>query len=68
MDKPWVLRSTWDQLQIPKPFSRALLRLAKLIYVPGDASSSDMERYHAEMQAALDRVRDYGEAHVSSRM
>lgn len=64
MENPWVLRSTWDQLQIPKPFSRVLVRIAKLIHVPQDADSTAMERYHAEMQAALDRVREYAEENV----
>jgi len=66
IEHAWVLRSTWDQLQIPKPFSRALLRIAKLIYVPADADPGTMERYHVEMQAALDRVRGYAEANVGS--
>ncbi|MBV9610135.1 MAG: lysophospholipid acyltransferase family protein [Acidobacteria bacterium] len=60
----WVVRSSWDQLQIPKPFSRALLRASKLIYVPRDADSAAMERYHAEMQAALERAREFAEANV----
>jgi hypothetical protein len=30
--------------------------------VPGDASDAAMERCHAEMQAALERVRDSAEA------
>jgi len=64
MENSWVLRSTWDQLQIPKPFSHVLLRVAKLIWVPRDADSEAMERHHAEMQGALDRVREYAEANV----
>ncbi len=64
LDRPWILRSTWDQLRIPRPFSRALLRIGRLIYVPRDADSAAMERYHAEMQATLERVRDYAEQNV----
>lgn len=67
MEKPWVLRSTWDQLRIPRPFSRALLRVAALIHIPRHADAAAMERLHAEMQAALERVRDYAEAHVGER-
>jgi lysophospholipid acyltransferase (LPLAT)-like uncharacterized protein len=64
LERPWIFRSTWDQMRVPRPFSRALLRLGKLIYVPRDADSAAMERYHAEMQAALERVRDYAEENV----
>ncbi len=52
----WVVNS-WDRLMIPKPFSRVALHISRMIIVPKDASHEDLSRYHAEMQAALDRVR-----------
>ena len=64
VDKAWVLNS-WDRMMIPRPFSRVLLRFGKLIPVPTDASDDDVERYTAELQAALDRVCEFSEAHVS---
>jgi lysophospholipid acyltransferase (LPLAT)-like uncharacterized protein len=64
VDKAWVLNS-WDRMMIPRPFSRVLLRFGKLIPVPADASDEDVERYTAELQAALDRVCEFSEAHVS---
>jgi lysophospholipid acyltransferase (LPLAT)-like uncharacterized protein len=63
-DKAWVLNS-WDRLVIPKPFSRVLVRVGKLIPVPTEASDEDLERYSAELQAALDRVYEFAEANVS---
>jgi hypothetical protein len=33
--------------------------------VPTDASDEDVERYTGELQAALDRVCEFSEAHVS---
>ena len=62
LENPWVLTKSWDRFMIPKPFSRALLRISKLIQVPPDA---DLDRYREEMQAALDRAREYAEANVS---
>ncbi len=62
--KPWVL-NTWDKSMIPRPFSRALLRISRKIQVPEDSGDADRKRYHAELQAALDRVREFAEAHVS---
>jgi lysophospholipid acyltransferase (LPLAT)-like uncharacterized protein len=63
-DKAWVL-NTWDRLVIPKPFSRVLVRVGKLIPVPTEASDENLERYSAELQAALDRVYEFAEANVS---
>jgi lysophospholipid acyltransferase (LPLAT)-like uncharacterized protein len=63
VDRAWVL-NTWDRLIIPKPFSRVLMRFGKLIPVPGEASEEELERYTAELQASLDRVRKFSEANV----
>ena len=59
--RAWVL-NTWDRLVIPKPFSPILVRAARKIYVPPDADDAAMEKYHAEMQAALERVTTFAEA------
>jgi len=60
-EDPWVLAKSWDRFMIPKPFSRALVRIAQLIHVPPEG---DLDRYRDEMQAALDRVREYAEANT----
>ena len=65
VEKRWTLNS-WDAMLIPKPFSRVCLRMARLIHVPPDADEQALARLHAEMQQALDRVRDYAEAQVHS--
>jgi len=64
VDRAWVLNS-WDRMMIPLPFSRVLLRFGKLIPVPAGATDEDVERYTAELQAALDRVCAFAEANVS---
>jgi hypothetical protein len=64
LEKPWVL-NTWDKSMIPKPFSRALLRVSRGISVPEDSGDAERERYHAELQASLDRVREFAEANVT---
>lgn len=63
VDKAWVL-NTWDRLIIPRPFSRALIRLGKMIQVRPDTTDEDLEHYTAELQASLDRVREFAEANV----
>jgi lysophospholipid acyltransferase (LPLAT)-like uncharacterized protein len=60
-EKAWVLK-TWDALVIPKPFSRIYVRFARKIWVPADADEVAMERYHAEMQAALERITEFAES------
>lgn len=62
LENPWVLTRSWDRFMVPKPFSRALVRISKLIHVPPDAQ--DLDRYHSAMQAALDHARKYAEANV----
>ena len=64
VDKAWVLNS-WDRMMIPRPFSRVLVRVGKMIPVPSNASDADLERYTAELQSALDRVCDFAENNVS---
>ena len=64
VEKAWVLRS-WDRMMIPKPFSRVLVRVGKLIPVPADATDDDLDRYTAELQASLERVCVFAEANVS---
>jgi lysophospholipid acyltransferase (LPLAT)-like uncharacterized protein len=63
LQDPWVLSKAWDRFMIPKPFSRALVRTSKPIHVPSNAQ--DLGRYHQEMQAALDRAREFAEANVA---
>jgi lysophospholipid acyltransferase (LPLAT)-like uncharacterized protein len=63
VERAWVL-NTWDRLLIPKPFSRVMLRIGKMIAVPKDATDADMPGYEAQLQAGLDRVREFAEANV----
>jgi len=64
VEKAWVLRS-WDRMMIPKPFSRVLVRVGKLIPVPPDASDEDLEHYTGELQDSLERVCAFAEANVN---
>ena len=65
MENAWVINS-WDAMMIPKPFSRAYIRVARKIFVPSDADDERLAAAHAEMQAALERVTADAEAHFSS--
>lgn len=60
----WVLK-TWDALMIPKPFSKALVRLGKKIQVPAGADDAQMAEFHKQLQAALERVTTFAEENVA---
>ncbi len=59
----WVL-NTWDAFMIPKPFSKALVRVSAKIQVPADADDAHMTELHGQLQAALERVTRFAEEHV----
>ena len=60
VERAWVLDS-WDRLMIPKPFSRVALHISRMMPVPKDADHEQLALYQAQMQAALDRVRESAE-------
>jgi lysophospholipid acyltransferase (LPLAT)-like uncharacterized protein len=63
LEDPWRLPS-WDRLMIPKPFSKALVCLGRQISAPPHADDNQMQAVLAELQSALERVRDFAEANV----
>ncbi|MCS6873161.1 MAG: lysophospholipid acyltransferase family protein [Pyrinomonadaceae bacterium] len=57
----WQIRSTWDELQIPKPFSRAKVFFAKPIEVEADAEDEKLEEKRLELQGSLDELVKLGQ-------
>lgn len=57
-----TFKKSWDLFQVPLPFSRAVMIFAPPIRVPVDAGSDVLHAKQAEMQAALERVRDAAES------
>lgn len=53
---------SWDRLQIPVPFTRAVILVAEPIYVPRDATNEEIESKQIQLQTALDQLRVEGEA------
>ncbi|HEY0174600.1 MAG TPA: lysophospholipid acyltransferase family protein [Pyrinomonadaceae bacterium] len=52
-ERCWRLGS-WDRLQIPRPFTPAVVRLAPPIRVAADADDAQLESLRGELQSALD--------------
>jgi lysophospholipid acyltransferase (LPLAT)-like uncharacterized protein len=65
VDRGITFEKTWDRFLLPKPFARAVILFAPPIYVPADAGRELLEAKHAEMQRALERVRDIAESWYS---
>jgi lysophospholipid acyltransferase (LPLAT)-like uncharacterized protein len=63
LSNPWVLR-TWDEFMIPKPFSKALVRVSAKMRVPADASDHEIRDWHVRLQQALERVTKFAEENV----
>jgi len=60
VSKFWTVKS-WDNLQIPKPFSRALIVFREPIYVLKDADETEIENKRSELQSKLDEAVAFGE-------
>lgn len=56
VERAWILNS-WDQMIIPKPFSRAVIYASSPLRVPADATDEQMSALHQQMQATLERCR-----------
>ena len=64
VERAWTL-PTWDRMIVPKPFSRALVRVSAPILVASDDDAEQMDRLHAELQAALERVEQDARSEVA---
>ena len=62
LENAHTIEKAWDLMQIPRPFSRAVMVGGPLIFVSPDANAEELQRQHAEMQKALERVRDVAES------
>ena len=51
--KYWTVNS-WDKMQIPRPFTKVLMEIAKPIYVSEDADTMSMQSSRDEVQRLLD--------------
>lgn len=59
----WVLK-TWDEFMIPKPFSKALVRVSAKVRVPENANDTEIRDRRVQLQQALERVTKFAEENV----
>ena len=65
MKRKFQLKS-WDEFQIPAPFTTAIVLKAPPLWVPPDASEEQLRELHNRMQAVLDELRIRGDAWFDS--
>jgi len=53
---------SWDEFQIPLPFTPAIVLKAAPIWVPHDAPEAHLRDLHRQMQATLDKLRIEGDS------
>jgi lysophospholipid acyltransferase (LPLAT)-like uncharacterized protein len=53
---------SWDEFQIPLPFTRAVVLKAEPIWVSANASDVELRGLHQQMQSVLDKLRNEGDA------
>ena len=53
---------SWDEFQIPLPFTRAIVLQGEPIWVPPDTSEEHLRDLHQRMQATLDKLRVEGDS------
>lgn len=61
LEKYWTLNS-WDRFRIPKPFTRAVIIFGEPIFVDHDADDDGLEKKRVELQNALNRLVERGDA------
>jgi lysophospholipid acyltransferase (LPLAT)-like uncharacterized protein len=61
----WHARKSWDQLQVPRPFAKALVEIAAPIYVAPDAGENELLAKRDELQQALDEITQRGNQWLS---
>jgi lysophospholipid acyltransferase (LPLAT)-like uncharacterized protein len=53
---------SWDEFQIPFPFTTAIVLKAAPIWVPPDSTEEQLRDFHNQMQSTLDTLRARGDA------
>jgi lysophospholipid acyltransferase (LPLAT)-like uncharacterized protein len=67
VERAWILNS-WDQMIVPKPFSRAAIYASSPMQVSADATEEQMASLHQRMQETLERCRMGAEEAFSNKI
>jgi lysophospholipid acyltransferase (LPLAT)-like uncharacterized protein len=65
-DRPWRIRSAWDQTAIPRPFSRARVIFSPEVAVPPGLDDTGLEHFRRHVEALLNRLTEEAESWAAS--
>ena len=65
-DRPWRVRSAWDQFAIPRPCSRARAIPSGEIFVPPDLDRNGLEHFRLKIENLLNRLTAEAESWAAS--
>jgi lysophospholipid acyltransferase (LPLAT)-like uncharacterized protein len=60
-DRPWRVKSAWDQFAIPRPDSRARAVVSREIFIPPDLDRDGLEQHRLMVEACLNRQTEEAE-------
>ena len=65
-DRPWRIRTAWDQFAIPRCYSRARAVMSGEIFVPSGLDRHGLEQYRQRIERLLNRLTSEAEAWAES--
>jgi len=65
-DRPWRIRSAWDQFAVPRPHSRARAVPSGEIHVPPNLDRDGLEHFRAKIERLLNRLTEAAEHWAAS--
>ena len=65
-DRPWRVRSAWDQFAVPRPWSRARAIPSGEIFVPPDLDRNGLEHFRRKIESLLNRLTTEAESWAAS--
>lgn len=55
-DRHWLIKGSWTNLVVPKPFSRAVMVASEMITIPPDIDKAEIEVYRQKIQKRMEEV------------
>jgi lysophospholipid acyltransferase (LPLAT)-like uncharacterized protein len=65
-DRPWRVRSAWDQFAVPRPFSRGRVMVSREIFVPPELDRDGLEQFRQDIEQLLNRLTTEAETWAAS--
>ncbi len=65
-DRPWRIRSAWDQFAVPRPWSHARAVVSGELFVPPDLGRNGLEHFRFKIENLLNRLTAEAESWAAS--